>query len=364
MIEYRNILFFNQAIEFGGHEIMSLKIIKNFSKRSLLNIIVCSHKNNVKFIEELNKIPNIKIIIHDINYSKVDFLKGIFHFLFNNYFKKLLNKENIHTVISIQGSVKMSAIIHFSCRRLKINSIAYIPSYAETKNIVNKLINKLILKLPINFIVISEYWKEVFMNITKKNKRNFHVINNLLTNNFSNHENNFSNDKKKIFLIGRLCSYKNQIFLCETLKIYPDLINAYDFFIVGDGQDYELLSNHISVKTGKIKILPWDSSNDLYLNADIILMTSVYEGLPLVAIEAMALKKPLILPGIKELKDLTISEFIYTPGDYFSLNKILKDNVSQFSEKAIQRNYEYYKNNFTNEIFEKNCEEFFQYVLK
>ena len=30
MIEYRNILFFNQAIEFGGHEIMSLKIIKNF----------------------------------------------------------------------------------------------------------------------------------------------------------------------------------------------------------------------------------------------------------------------------------------------------------------------------------------------
>ncbi|KAB8030639.1 glycosyltransferase [Fluviispira multicolorata] len=364
----KNILFFNQTIDFGGHEIMSLEIIKEFSLNNSVNVIICIHKMNEKFYNELLKINNIKIIFHKINYSKFDFIRGFFYFFFSNSLKKILISENIDTVIAIQGSIKMSAIIHFVTRRFNINSFSYIPFHFKSikRNIINKLVIKFLFKLPKNYLVLSDYWKKELLLITKRKKEDFYIIKNFFPENEMQIEKrgNTSDNKKNIYLIGRICEQKNQIFLCDAIKSFPNLSEIYNFYIVGNRVDYDIISNHISVKSGKIKILPWSSLNTIYSNADIILMTSHYEGVPLVVIEAMALKKPLVLPGIKELKDFTLPELIYEPENLSSLNFVLTENVSKFSDEVIQRNYNYYINNFSKESFKNDCREFLNNVLK
>lgn len=102
-----------------------------------------------------------------------------------------------------------------------------------------------------------------------------------------------SKDSNKLVIatIGRICAQKNPRLFNSIAEYYKDV----QFIWIGDGElRKELCSTNI-------KITGWQSKEKLIKiinNADIFILTSLWEGLPISLLEAMSLKKICIVSNV------------------------------------------------------------------
>ena len=77
----------------------------------------------------------------------------------------------------------------------------------------------------------------------------------------------------------------------KAIKNLPQYID-YKLLIIGDGEEKENLFNFIKKnKLRNVKILPFQKNPYPYLKkSDLFILSSLYEGLPNVLLEAMSLK--------------------------------------------------------------------------
>jgi len=125
-----------------------------------------------------------------------------------------------------------------------------------------------------------------------------------------------------LLAVGRLHAVKNYRFLIEACS---DLqARGLDFvcWIVGEGPTRQALESHIS-KLGleqRIQLIGHVPRNNLasyYRHADLVVMTSKSEGIPVSLMEAMSHEKLVLAPaitGIPELVDDHRTGFLYQPG--------------------------------------------------
>lgn len=101
---------------------------------------------------------------------------------------------------------------------------------------------------------------------------------------------------KKIISIGRLTYQKNFQALLMAWKIIQDRIDDWTLEIYGDGEDYDDLQGIINSHTLK-NVFLMGITNDvekIYNQSSIFVMSSRYEGLPMVLIEAQTFGLPII----------------------------------------------------------------------
>ena len=113
-----------------------------------------------------------------------------------------------------------------------------------------------------------------------------------ITNPISNNEGPINvNEKDNIALfVGRLTSQKGIKYLVEIWSCLEILLPNMFLLVVGDGEEKEYLENTIKkhgLKNVRLEGFHADISN-YYKRSSILLMTSVFEGLPLTLIEAMS----------------------------------------------------------------------------
>lgn len=98
--------------------------------------------------------------------------------------------------------------------------------------------------------------------------------------------------------LGRILPQKNPELFNQIALLHPQ----YDFIWIGDGENRNLLT------APNIKITGWSTNNleifPLLNQVDVYLQTSLWEGLPIAILEAMALKKPILATDIAGNRDL------------------------------------------------------------
>lgn len=106
-------------------------------------------------------------------------------------------------------------------------------------------------------------------------------------------------DKKYIIAVGRLAAVKNYPFMIEAYaklrKLNPDF--EYDLIILGEGEELGNLKNLIKIKNLQNSVhLLGSFANPLPIikNANLFIHTSFSEAMPLVYVEALALKVPIV----------------------------------------------------------------------
>ncbi len=99
------------------------------------------------------------------------------------------------------------------------------------------------------------------------------------------------NKKFRVITSGRIVSQKNpQLF--NTIATYFQEFESFEFVWAGDGEDRNVL------KANNITVTGWLSTQEvkaLVAQSDIYLSTSLYEGLSFAVLEALALRKPMLL---------------------------------------------------------------------
>ncbi len=130
----------------------------------------------------------------------------------------------------------------------------------------------------------------------------------------------------RIVTSGRIVHQKNPV-LFNKIASYFEEFSQFEFVWVGDGSDRHLLT------AKNIQITGWltkEQVNDIVVKADIYLSTANFEGLPFAVLEALALKKPVLLTDCIGNRDLVV--------------KGLNGDVFKSKNEAIIKILQFYNN--------------------
>ena len=105
-----------------------------------------------------------------------------------------------------------------------------------------------------------------------------------------------NNDSKEIVTIGRLTDQKNYIHLLKAWKEIYNLIPDWKLNIYGEGEHLQLLTDYIKHNSLQNVLLKGVTSNiqKVYEQSAFFVMSSKYEGLPMVLIEAQSFGLPIV----------------------------------------------------------------------
>lgn len=154
-----------------------------------------------------------------------------------------------------------------------------------------------------------------------------------------------TNNKLTIGTIGRIMAQKNPKLFNDIAHRFPQ----YDFVWIGDGEDREMLT------APNIKISGWFTDNSEVLpllnQLDVYLQTSLWEGLPIAILEAMACKKPIVATDVIGNKDLVVNNengFLFQ--DIHQLDTIFKQLENESYRKHLgEKSFEYCNERFNSE---------------
>lgn len=108
------------------------------------------------------------------------------------------------------------------------------------------------------------------------------------------------NDEKVFLFVGRLNILKNILFIVDSLKVVKEDGLKFKMLFVGDGQDEDLLREHI--KKNELeneitlcgRVMNRELMAEIYARADLFLFPSLYDASSLVQVEAASQKTPTI----------------------------------------------------------------------
>jgi colanic acid/amylovoran biosynthesis glycosyltransferase len=143
-------------------------------------------------------------------------------------------------------------------------------------------------------------------------------------------------DSKKFVCIGRLAEQKGQLVLVQAAAKLAAEGQKFELVLVGDGplrpEIQRLIDQHQLQQT--VRIAGWMSNNDVrqqLLESRAMVLASFAEGLPVVVMEALALRRPVIstyVAGIPELVEPDQSGWLVPAGAVDPLVAALRDAIT------------------------------------
>jgi glycosyltransferase involved in cell wall biosynthesis len=155
---------------------------------------------------------------------------------------------------------------------------------------------------------------------------------------------NQSGSERRLICVGRLCEQKGQLLLLDAARQLAERGTAFELVLAGDGEMREELEQLISHHKLKdiVRITGWISSDQVreeLLAARALVLPSFAEGLPVVIMEAMALRRPVIstyIAGIPELVEPARHGWLVPAGDAGSLANAMQDCLDAPPERMAQ----------------------------
>lgn len=348
-MKQKKLIIFMPSIEGGGVE-KNLFIISNFLATKLKNtsLITASKSYNTKF----KKLRVINPIINTEKYSS----RRLKYFFCLIELIKILSFDRNYVLLAFQANVYCSII----CKIFNVDIIVRSNSSPSgwALNFFRRKIFNILLKIPNKIIVNS---KEFQKEYKEKFKIKTYCIYNPLDIKFIKKKskekikNNFFKNFKdlKIIFIGRLVDQKDPQTFFKALKLINNKIK-FRSIIVGRGVYFNQIKKYIlnNKMSKKVKFLGWQNNPFKFLrSSDLLVLTSKYEGLPNVLLEAVSLKKFIISSncktGPKEILDNGKGGELFKIGNSMQLsNKIItySKNKKKYEKKinfAYKRLYRF-----------------------
>jgi glycosyltransferase involved in cell wall biosynthesis len=359
----KNLIIFMPSIDGGGVE-KNLFILSNYLKKFFTNIKVVTFDDRFKY-----KFDKKIEIINFLTKPKKKYTKYYKYFICLLLLLRELKKKK-SLVFAFQANIYccfLAWIFNFNLITRSNSS----PS-GWTKSVFKNVIFKILLKVPKAVIVNSKSFKKEIdkkFNINSKliyNPLNLEEIKLKSNDNFN--FNFFEKTKIKAINVARFTDQKDHLTLLKALKILIDNKINIKLLIIGYGSNKEKMLRFIKNNklNKKIKILNFKKNSYKYIKkSNLFILTSLYEGLPNVILEAMALKKYIISTDCP-----TGPREILKRGKYGSLvklknEKLLAQKIIEFSKnKNIKNVVDLAYKSLDRFDYDHNCSKYYRLINK
>lgn len=346
-------LIYNDSIIFGGHEIMTVELAKYLSLLNVSLVFVVNEKNSrlIKLINERLE-HNVDIIETKFNSEKFPTLKLPFEILKIYRLMSIMKDQSPDAIIVSQGSIELGLKGILSGMLIRAKVFSYLP-YTEKISatggkfaVVRDFINSYIYRLIPNFILINEVFQKDLENNYNIKRDNVFVVENLVDFKGLTKPALLKKDSVQIqaTLIGRFyLAQKGQDVAIKAIEILRKKNINIKLLLVGEGPDKVKIENTIAKSDAKdvIEIQSWSNNvKDIYDNSDLVLLPSRYEGIPLVLLESIYLKKKIVASSLSIFKHYLNSNCIFTTDSYEELADKIEmliscDNESFYRKKPL-----------------------------
>jgi glycosyltransferase involved in cell wall biosynthesis len=354
------LIIFIPSIEDGGVE-KNLYLISNYLSKKIKNIslITADRSRKKRFNNNINYIaPN--------NYfwekKSRRFKTLISLFLLT---KKIISTKKI-LILSFQANIY--ALIIANLFNIKIIVRSNTAPQGWNKNFIKKIIFKFFYKKADLVIVNSKNFKQQMkkeLNIDSEciyNPLDTHLINKKSKEKIK--INFYKRDTLNLINVGRLTKQKDQLTILKAINLIKSKIDI-RLLIIGKGSEYNSLNEYIKKNhLNKIaRCIGYKKNPYPYIKkSDIFILSSLYEGLPNVLLEAIYLKKYIISSNCP-----TGPKEILKNGRYGSLFKIkdynyLANLICDFKYNQSKINDAYRSIERFN--FNSNCQKYYECIIK
>jgi glycosyltransferase involved in cell wall biosynthesis len=353
----KELIIFMPSMEGGGVE-KNIILISNFLIQHIKNIslITFDDKFKNKFSKKINFIyPNLQ--------GNKKFSKYYKYFICLKMLIKIILKNKNTCVFAFQANIY--CIILSKLFNFKIVVRSNSSPAGWSKNIIKNYIFRFFLKRADALIVNSyDFKKEIDRKFNTKAIVIYNPLNKaeIVKKSKEKLKFNFFDSKKslKIINIARFTDQKDHITLIKAFRIINKKINA-KLLLIGYGPNKKKIQ--YSIKNFRleknIKILNYQDNPYKYIaKANLFILTSIYEGLPNVLLECIALKKFIISSncktGPREILANNKYGILFKPGDHLELaNKIIyfHENKNNLKSKILKgykslRRFDFKKNSY------------------
>lgn len=344
-----------------------MKYIGEYYPQEVNNILLVGVSTS---IEDVGKVKNIRteagivsflavtLATQNLNSVKkslrVEYLKGLYKY------RKIIGikKEDclyLHTPEAFAFThiiAKKSPCFVFSHGSF-LNMLDHV-RFFRNSNLVLYIFRKILLSIIKNSTGVFVLDRDTEQKYRMYGNNIFHVGNSIVCN--PEYTKHFPNVKcPKLIFVGRLSSVKNIEPIVEAAKEYsPDC----HLEIVGAGElmdDLKNISNQQITFTGAIA--PEEVKNYMK-KADILIMNSLHEGIPMTILEAMSMSLPIIttdVGGIGEVVHYGIDaeKTDGTPESIITAIEKIMSNYNEYSKNAYNRSKEFDYRKVNRKIFEQ-----------
>ena len=302
----KKVLFSSYSLDFGGIETALITLLKQIKDKYEITLVL--EKKEGTFLTEVPK--NIKIIEFKPSANKITLIRKAINFFKQLKFKIKYKNKFDYSVSYATYSYSSSFVTRNASQNcyLWVHN-DYMSFYNNDKNLYKAFFEKLKIEKYKKIIFVSENDKKIFLNEFPDLKEKALFCNNLI-----DYKKILTLSKEKItdlkkddvttFInLGR--HEENQKKLSRIIKASKMLNNeGYKFRVVfiGEGPDSIKYKEQARDIKNIIFLGPKKNPYPYLKQGDCLLMSSDYEGYPVVYLESMILEKPIITTDVSDSK--------------------------------------------------------------
>lgn len=349
----------------GGVEAVTINYYRNIDKNKVQLDFICDEDSTNIPYEEIERMGGKVIIIP--SYSKP--------FKYHKALKRVLKEGNYKIIHSNINTLSVFSLFAAKCAGVPVR-IAHSHSTTnkkeKKKNLIKQILRPFSKVFATDYMCCSELAGRWLFGNKEYDKGNVYLLNNAIDlDKFKYNESLRKKKRKELSIkdnalvighIGRFVAQKNHDFLIDIFDEIHKKNNNSILLLAGQGPLMEDIKNKVKELNleDSIKFLGQrNDANELYQAFDVFLLPSLYEGLPVVGVEAQAASLLCYLSDdmTKETKVLDITKFMSlnnTPEEW--ADNIL-DDVKKY--KRIDTSKEMTAKNFNIKEEAKKLEEYY-----
>ena len=340
----KEILIAAYSLGLGGIETSLVNILKELEKRYKITLVL--EKKEGIFLEKIS--TNIKIIEYTPNNNSNIIIRKAINMIKQIKFK--MKYKNKYEFSAAYATYSLSS--GFVARTASKNSALWFHADYLTLNYNDKektreYYNSLKYNEYRKLVFVSQEAKNNFIKLFPESKEKAVYCNNLIDGQSiieKSKEEIEENDKKKInkkdeiiFLnIGRHDERQKRLTrIIQVAKKLKEEELKFKIIFVGDGQDSETYKEQVKQQELEDKIIFLGKKQNpypYYRISDCVILTSDYEGYPVVFLESMILKKPIITTKVSDYEQIENKFGMVTTKEI--------DDIYQKAKKFIEEGYE------------------------
>ena len=353
----KKLLFAAYSLDVGGIEKALVNLVNVLQNRGYDITVVLEKKQGI-FLNELNK--NIKLIEYTPSEKKNLIVRKITNFIHRiQFIIKYKNKYDFSAAFATYSKPSIFVSKVASKNNTLWGHADYLTLFDNDRQKVKDFFKSIKVEQFKNIIFVSEEGKNSFLDIFPQMKEKTIACNNIVNNKeilkLSEEEIEIKKDNKCFtFLnVGRHDEKQKKLtrIIEAVQKLKQDDLN-FKVLFVGDGKDNTLYRKMVKDKKLENNIIfvgPQKNPYPYFKISDCVILTSDYEGYPVVFLESFILNKPIITTKVSDYKDIE--------GKYGYITSKQIDDIYEKMKEMIKNGYEikesFDADKYNNDIIEK-----------